>query len=185
MSEDNIVVYTTTVEMWDDHLYNGTADFIVADPIETQTDYMAYDYEPTGLIPLPSGGKAAYPSRVDGLFVEYYLSLEPTSDKAQVIKLLYEHLAFDTFYNGYIAGVTGAMPAVSGIVNDYDYTTALPIDYYETLLMETPPFSNDLYDLTYYYIDLESIIYDAMTDAITPEQGATLIMDAVEGAYAE
>jgi len=186
MSNQGILDPTTTIEMWQEAFTDGSADFIVADPLETQLGYIAVDYEPLGLAPISGGGNAVYPSVVDGLLVGYELTLEPTSDKAEAVKLLYKHLAFDTYYNGYIAGASGAMPVITGIANDYDYWTALPLDLYEDILMVTPPLSNDLYEIIFYYADLESIISNVLAGVVTPEVGATQIIAAVEeNAYAQ
>jgi hypothetical protein len=171
-------------ETWIDAIYYGDADFITADITAYHEEDFSFNYEPAGGIPLPNGEIAMYPSLVDGLLVDYDIVMDQESIKAQIIKELYDFLVTETVYNGYIATEAGALPAVSGLLNEDDYSAIMDLAYYEELVEMMPPLSLDLYHL-FGYMNLQSILLDVMNGDLSAEDGAASIIEAIDGAYLE
>lgn len=164
-------------------LQDGDATFIISSP-NIYSDFDYYDnYFPVGAFPLSNGNYAKYPLSVEGLMVDYNITLDPYGDKAQAIALLYDYMANDSLYNGYIASANRAMPAVKSILNEYDYDTLFDIYTYEEILANCSAFSNDLMEAAVYFVDFESIINDVLVGNITPEDGANIIIQEIEAMY--
>lgn len=172
------------MQTWEDLIYEGDGDFVVAAALDYHGEDFSISYEPTTGIPLNQTEMAVYPLSVDGLFIAYDVTMNASGFKAGIIQSLYEYLATDNEHNNYMINTSLSLPAMSNVVTQRLYDGILELDVYESLIETAPPLSLDLFQL-FDYADIEAVLYDVMKGLVSAEDGADLMMTMIEDAYLE